>query len=215
MADPAPFTATDLRQRFAHTALPVDPTDVIEYPGSKHWPASLQQRLQATLIPAGVLIPIFDRPASGDGLSVLLTQRAANLTHHAGQVSFPGGRMESTDEHIGATALRETEEEVGIAVDQVAVIGYLEPMPTITGFAVTPVVGLIPAGVEPKADHKEVELTFEVPLSFLLQPANRRVVERDLHGKIFPMIEFHYAGHRIWGATAMMILQLIKVINKN
>jgi len=97
----------------------------------------------------------------------------------------------------------------------VAVIGYLEPMPTITGFAVTPVVGLVPASVEPKADHNEVERTFEVPLSFLLQPANRRIVERDLHGKKFPMIEFHYAGHRIWGATAMMILQFIKVINNN
>jgi 8-oxo-dGTP pyrophosphatase MutT (NUDIX family) len=209
------LTADELRQRFAHTALPSDPTNVIEYPGSRHWPASLQQQLQSTLIPAGVLIPIFSRPDSEHGLSLLLTQRAADLKHHAGQVSFPGGRMEPDDPNVGVTALRETQEEVGIGVDRVSVIGYLEPMPTITGYAVTPVVGLIASGVEPVPDHKEVEFAFEVPLTFLLQPGNQRVVQRELHGKSFPMVEFHYAGHRIWGATAMMILEFIKVLKKN
>lgn len=159
-----------------------------------------------------MLIPIFDRPQSGNGLSLLLTQRAADLKHHAGQVSFPGGRMEAHDANVGAAALREAEEEVGIAVQQVSVIGYLEPMPTITGYAVTPVIGLIEASVEPRPDHQEVEFAFEVPLAFLLQPGNHKVVQRELQGKTFPMIEFHYAGHRIWGATAMMILEFIKII---
>jgi 8-oxo-dGTP pyrophosphatase MutT (NUDIX family) len=209
------FTADELRQRFAHTVLPADPRDVIEYPGSRHWPASLQQQLRSSLIPAGVLIPVFDRPDSEHGLSLLLTQRAADLKHHAGQVSFPGGRMETGDANVGVTALRETQEEVGIGIDLVSVIGFLEPMPTITGYAVTPVIGLIEASVEPVPDHKEVEFAFEVPLSFLLQPHNQQLVARELHGRTFPMVEFHYAGHRIWGATAMMILEFIKVLKKN
>ncbi len=215
MAESAEFTADELRRCLAHTRMPADPTDVIEYPGSRHWPASLQQQLQATLTPAGVLIPIFDRPNSEHGLSILLTQRSADLKNHAGQVSFPGGRMETHDANVCVTALRETHEEVGIAVDQVSVIGYLEPMPTITGYAVTPVVGLIGATVEPVPDHKEVEFAFEVPLAFLLAPGNRRLVQREMHGKTFPMIEFHYAGNRIWGATAMMILELLKLLKKN
>ena len=186
----------------------------MEYPGSRHWPESLQQQLRSTLIPAGVLIPIFNRPDSEHGLSVLLTQRSAALKHHAGQISFPGGHMESSDTNVGITALRETQEEVGIGVDLVSVIGYLEPMPTITGYAVTPVIGLIDASAEPVPDHREVESAFEVPLSFLLQPDNRQVVQRELYGKTLPMIEFHYAGHRIWGATAMMILEFIKVLQK-
>ena len=208
------ITANELRQRFAHTALPADPTQVIEYPGSRHWPADLQQQLRSELTPAGVLIPVFDRPNSEHGLSLLLTQRAADLKHHAGQVSFPGGRMETGDADVGVTALRETQEEVGIGIDLVSVIGFLEPMPTITGYAVTPVIGLIEASVEPVPDHKEVEFAFEVPLSFLLRPDNQRLVERELYGRTLPMVEFHYAGHRIWGATAMMILEFIKVIKK-
>ena len=206
------ITAEELRQRFAHTALPADPTDVIEYPGSRNWPLSLQQQLRSTLIPAGVLIPVFNRTDSEHGLSVLLTQRAAELKHHAGQVSFPGGRMEASDADVCFTALRETEEEVGIGVGLVSVVGYLDPMPTITGYAVTPVVGLIESTVVPVPDHKEVEFAFEVPLSFLLEPGNRQVVQRELHGRRLPMIEFHYQGHRIWGATAMMILQFIKIL---
>jgi 8-oxo-dGTP pyrophosphatase MutT (NUDIX family) len=209
------FTADELRQRFAHTVLPADPRDVIEYPGSRHWPASLQQQLRSSLIPAGVLIPVFDRPDSEHGLSLLLTQRAADLKHHAGQVSFPGGRMETGDANVGVTALRETQEEVGIGIDLVSVIGFLEPMPTITGSAVPPVSGLIEASGEPVPDHTDVEFACEVPLSFLLQPHNQQLVARELHGRTFPMVEFHYAGHRIWGATAMMILEFIKVLKKN
>lgn len=210
MADSSNISVELLRERLADTDLPDDPGRVIELPGSRHWPASLRDQLAAPLTPAGVLIPIFDRQQ--DELSVLLTQRSAALRIHAGQISFPGGRMEPGDVDIEATALRETHEEVGISHDDISVIGYLPAMPTITGYAVTPVVGVIDGAIEAEADHDEVELTFEVPLAFLADPANQRVVERNLHGKIVPMREFHYAGHRIWGATAMMIIEFIKVI---
>ncbi len=204
------ISANSLRQRLAGTKLPADPTDVIALPGSERWPRGLRDQLEASLTPAGVLIPVFDRGDSG--LSVLLTQRSAELKHHAGQISFPGGRMEPDDADIGITALREAHEEVGIAPEQVSVIGYLEPMPTVTGYAVTPVIGLVDASTELEVDRTEVEFAFEVPLSFLLPSGNRRLVERDIHGHKVPMVEFHYDGHRIWGATAFIILSLIKLI---
>ena len=212
MIDPLIITADHLRQRFAGTALPADPTDVIALSGSERWPASLREQLQSTLQPAGVLIAFFDRPDTG--LSMLLTQRSAELNHHAGQISFPGGRMEADDADIGVTALRETHEEVGIAPGQVTVIGYLEAMPTITGYAVTPVVGLVSNTIELNIDRTEVDFTFEVPLSFLLDSGNRRVVDRDLYGQKVPMTEFQYEGHRIWGATAFIILEFIKIVKK-
>ena len=210
MTNSSIITAASIRQKFADTSLPADPTDTIDLPGSQHWPDSLREQLEATLTPAGVLIPIFDRP--GDELSVLLTQRSAELKLHAGQVSFPGGRMEPEDGDIAVTALRETEEEVGISSEHVTVLGYLPAMPTITGYAVTPIVGLVAAAAVPEVDRTEVEFAFEVPLSYLLKPDNRRIVERDLHGKSVPMAEFHYDQHRIWGATAMMIVEFIKVL---
>ena len=206
------ITADRVRQQFADTALPSSPTDVVELPGSRHWPESLRAQLNATLTPAGVLIPIFQREDAG--LTVMLTQRSAELKHHAGQISFPGGRMEDADNDIAHTALRETHEEVGIPSEQVTVVGYLPPMPTITGYAVTPIVGLVDSRAEAIADRSEVEFAFEVPLSFLLESANRQVVERDLHGKMVPMVEYHYAEHRIWGATAMMIIEFIKILKK-
>jgi len=144
----------------------------------------------------------------------MLTQRSAELKHHAGQISFPGGRMEADDSDIAHTALRETHEEVGIPGEQVTVVGYLPAMPTITGYAVTPIVGLVDNVAEAIVDKTEVEFAFEVPMSFLLEEANCQIIERDLHGKKVPMVEYHYDGHRIWGATAMMIVQFIKVLEK-
>ncbi len=135
-----PLTADALRARFAGTQLPADPLDVVMPPGHRRWPQGMRQKLNVPLKPAGVLVPMIERDA---GLSVLLTQRAPHLKHHAGQVSFPGGSMEAHDQDVLATALRETHEEVGIPPDDVDVIGYLRSMPTITGFAVTPVIGLV------------------------------------------------------------------------
>jgi 8-oxo-dGTP pyrophosphatase MutT (NUDIX family) len=210
VANSSIITAAHIRQQFAGTSMPADPTDTIQWPGSQHWPNSLREQLSGDLTPAGVLIPVLDSPAAG--LSVLLTQRSAELKNHGGQISFPGGRMEPEDRDIACTALRETREEVGIGSEHVTVVGYLAPMPTISGYAVTPIVGLVSPAAVLEVDRNEVEFAFEVPLSFLLEPHNRCVVQRELHGKSIPMMEFHYEQHRIWGATAMMLLEFLKVI---
>jgi 8-oxo-dGTP pyrophosphatase MutT (NUDIX family) len=165
--------------------------------------------LTATLTPAGVLIPVMERT---NRLSVLLTQRSAELKHHAGQVSFPGGRMEEHDSDVRVTALRETHEEVGIEPHHVCVIGYLGPMPTITGYAVTPVVGLVSESAQLLIDRTEVEYVFEVPLEFLLDESNDRLVDREFQGRTISMVEFHHEGQRIWGATAQMLLLFRKYI---
>jgi 8-oxo-dGTP pyrophosphatase MutT (NUDIX family) len=167
------------------------------------------EKIASTLKPAGVLIPVRQYDT---GLSVLLTQRSADLKHHAGQVAFPGGRMEESDTDIAVTALRETREEVGIDEAHVSVIGYLEPMPTVTGYAVTPVVGLVDGSVELSIDRTEVEYAFEVPLSFLTERDNHRMVAREWQGLSFSMVEFHFEGQRIWGATAQMLLRFINII---
>jgi len=205
-------TAETLRERLADTRLPVNPLNVTLPPGSGRWPLALRERLTTTLTPAGVLIPVIERATE---LSVLLTQRSAELKHHAGQISFPGGRMEDHDMDVGMTALRETHEEVGIDPRHVSVIGYLGPMPTITGYAVTPVVGLVSDAAHILVDRSEVEYAFEVPLDFLLDDGNDKRVEREFQGQSIPMVEFHYEQRRIWGATAHMVLLLRKyLINK-
>ena len=172
----------------------------------------MREKLAGPLRPAGVLVPIMERP---EGLSVLLTQRAAHLRHHAAQASFPGGRMEPQDPDVLATALRETHEEIGVEPSFVDVIGYLRAMPTITGFAVTPIVGLVPGHLELTIDRTEVDYTFEMPLDFLLDEGNDQLAEREWEGRRFRLREFHYAGERVWGATAYMLLAFRNfVLNK-
>lgn len=199
------LSAAEVIARLSDTTLEADPGGVHLATIDRDWPTGLRERLTANLMPAGVLIPIIDRAA---GLSVLLTRRSAELKHHAGQVSFPGGRMEQHDEDIRHTALRETHEEVGISSDKVHVVGYLPTMPTITGFAVTPVVGLLNDDLSLQIDRTEVEKAFEVPLQFLLDPENQRMSTRDFEGVKIQLAEFHYVGERIWGATASMVVAL-------
>ena len=203
------LSAEELAERLAHTRLPEDP-QAVELPDtSVNWPAHLADRLNNSLKPAGVLIPVFDR---GPDLTILLTERSAELKHHAGQIAFPGGRMEEGDANIASTALRETREEVGILPEQVMVAGYLTPMPTITGYAVTPVVGFVESEAVLELDRSEVQEAFEVPLPFFLDPANEREGTRHYQGRDIPVVEFQFERHRIWGATAHMLLQLRKVI---
>ena len=156
-----------------------------------------------------MLVPIIERANS---LSVLLTQRSAALRLHAGQVSFPGGRMEDADQDIMATALRETHEEVGIAPEWVEIVGYLPPSPTVTGYSVTPVIGLLAGDVEITIDPGEVEAAFEVPLEFLMDSTNEQHSMRTYEGVEMPIVEFHHSGRRVWGATAMMLIQLRKIL---
>jgi 8-oxo-dGTP pyrophosphatase MutT (NUDIX family) len=211
LSDPADITVSLLRERLAGTSAPDDPLDVVIPAGSDRWPRFMRERIQQTLRPAGVLIPLRER--SGE-LSVLLTQRSAELKHHAGQVSFPGGRMEEADLDVVATALRETHEEVGIPPGSISVIGYLRPMLTVTGYAVTPVVGVVSGDVPLQLDRTEVEYAFEVPLAFLLDERNQRAAEREYQGRTIPTIEFHYEEERIWGATAHMLIEFRKLVLK-
>lgn len=206
------ITTSLLRERFAGTCEPVDPLDVVMPRGSESWPAGMRERLSTTLTPAGVLIPLINYGPGG--ISVLFTERSAELKTHAGQVSFPGGRMEPHDPDITTTALRETEEEIGIKKRGVSVIGYLQPMPTITGYAVTPVIGLVAGDVQLTIDTTEVASAFEVPLAFFLDPANRKRVERELHGSRVTMTEYHFEDRRIWGATAFILEKFLNIINK-
>lgn len=211
MSTPKRLTPERLRESLAATRLPDDPTNVVMPPGSEQWPKDLREALTATLKPAGVLVPVIEHR---DELTVLLTRRSAELKHHASQISFPGGRMEEHDPNIEATALRETHEEVGIAPVDVAVVGYLDPMPTVTGYAVTPVVGIMEPPLELSIDTTEVELTFEVPLEFLFDSRNAIASVRRYRGYDLPIIEFHYDGHRIWGATAHILLSLRNKLDK-
>jgi 8-oxo-dGTP pyrophosphatase MutT (NUDIX family) len=206
------MTPDALKARFAGTSLGADPLDVAMPPGLRRWPHAMREKLAGPLKPAGVLVPLMQRD---EGLTVLLTQRAAHLKLHAGQASFPGGRMEPYDEDVRATALRETHEEIGIPPAAIDVIGFLRAMPTITGFAVTPVVGLVSAEAELAIDPVEVEYTFEMPLDYLLDEDNDLLAEREWQGKRFRLKEFHYGGERVWGATAYMLLAFRKlVLNK-
>jgi 8-oxo-dGTP pyrophosphatase MutT (NUDIX family) len=201
--------AADIRERLAGTSLAADPRRVVLPAGFEHWPAELRGGPDAGFKVAGVLIPIILRP---DGLSVLLTRRAAHLRYHAGQVSFPGGRMERGDADVEATALREAHEEVGIRPDEVLIAGYLDPVLTITGYTVTPVVGLIEPTVELAIDPTEVQHAFEVPLAFLLDASNARESARIVNGIPLPVVEFSYASERIWGATANIVIVLRRTL---
>jgi 8-oxo-dGTP pyrophosphatase MutT (NUDIX family) len=205
------LTPGHIRQLLAGTVLPSSPVDVVMPPGSSRWPEPMREQLSGSLKPAGVLVPIIERASE---LTVLLTRRSAELKHHAGQVSFPGGRMEEHDADVEVAALRETHEEVGIESRHISVVGYLRTMPTITGYAVTPVVGMVSAAAELNIDKTEVEYAFEVPLSFLLNSDNDVCAEWQAGDRKVPMVEFHWEGERIWGATAYMILSLRKKLLK-
>jgi 8-oxo-dGTP pyrophosphatase MutT (NUDIX family) len=158
---------------------------------------------------AAVLVPIVAHAA---GLTVLFTQRTAHLKAHSGQVSFPGGRAEPHDASPEETALRETEEEIGLARGRVEVIARLPEYFTRTGFRVTPVVGLVLPPFELSPDPSEVESVFEVPLAFLLDPRNHRRQTREYQGRTVGFYEMPYGDRYIWGATAGMIVNLYRVL---
>ena len=158
---------------------------------------------------AAVLIPLLLRE---EGLSVLLTQRTDHLHDHAGQISFPGGRIDPGDVNPDDTALRESEEEIGLDRAAVEIIGHLPQYLTVSGYSVTPVVGLVKPQAEYVLDAFEVADVFEVPLHFLMDPANHqvRVWESDQGGRRF--YSMPYENRFIWGATAGMLRNLYHLL---
>ncbi|MEZ5842941.1 MAG: CoA pyrophosphatase [Hyphomicrobiaceae bacterium] len=152
---------------------------------------------------AAVLVPV----VAGAPMTLLLTRRTEHLARHAGQVAFPGGRLEPGETALAA-ALREAEEEIGLAPDLVEPLGYLDGYRTGTGFHVTPVVALVTPGFTLALDPHEVAEAFEVPLAFLLDAANHRQDQREWRGRMRSYYAMPYGEHYIWGATAGMIRNL-------
>jgi len=181
------------------------------------WPAGLspdadpllRQFFPPSPVAAAVLIPIVDHQ---DGLSVLLTQRSTQLRQHAGQVSFPGGRIEPTDTGPLEAALRETEEEIGLSRDHVSFAGYLDPHLVLSGYWITPVIGFVRPGFELKLDQREVAATFEVPLVHILDRSNHRARERQLGGTAVQVYDIQFREHDIWGATAGILMALYRLL---
>ncbi|MBV9419726.1 MAG: CoA pyrophosphatase [Alphaproteobacteria bacterium] len=163
---------------------------------------------ERTLTPAAVLVPLILREEP----HVLLTQRTDHLSRHAGQVAFPGGRADPEDISLVETALRETQEETGIDPAFVTVAGYLDAYETGTGYAILPVVGILSDGFALTPHEHEVAHIFEVPLSFLLDPANRVKQSREFQGRQRSFYSYTYNDRYIWGATAAMLINFAERI---
>jgi 8-oxo-dGTP pyrophosphatase MutT (NUDIX family) len=189
--------AAELRRRLARSAAA----------GSAVYGDDGAGRAEAAVTAAAVLVPIIARP---EGLTVLFTRRTAQLKAHSGQISFPGGRAEPGDPSAQHTALREAEEEIGLPPARVELLGQLPEYHTRTGFRVTPVIGLIQPPLEVLPDAREVDEVFEVPLAFLLDPANHRRESREIGGRMASYYVIEHQGRIIWGATAGMLVNLYR-----
>lgn len=165
--------------------------------------------LPAKRTPAAVLVPIVRHE---DELTVLFTERAPHLKHHAGQISFPGGRIEAQDGSALNAALRETEEEIGLSRQHVEVIGYLPPHLIFTGYCVTPVVGVVQPGFDLQIDMGEVAGVFEVPLRYLIDPSHHQAREKQIGEIAVRVYDLPYGERRIWGATAGILMNLYRLL---
>ena len=160
-------------------------------------------------VPAAVLVPLVEREA---GLTVLLTQRAATLKDHAGQISFPGGRIEAEDSDPWHAALREAHEEIGLSANCVEFAGYLPDHVVVSGFRVTPVVGFVTSDYELRVAKSEVHDVFEVPLGFILDAANHKSRSRKLGDLNIDVYDIPYGKRNIWGATAGMLMTFRRLL---
>ncbi|MEM9880615.1 MAG: CoA pyrophosphatase [Pseudomonadota bacterium] len=161
--------------------------------------------------PAGVLVPLVAR--AHDDISVILTQRSPDLSKHAGQVSFPGGRHDASDIDLTSTALREAEEEIGLARQSVTVIGSLNGYRTGTGYQITPVVGTVPLSFQPRPNPDEVADVFEVPLDILMDETNYELRSGHWKGARREYYALDYDNRFIWGATAGILIGMSRLVN--
>jgi 8-oxo-dGTP pyrophosphatase MutT (NUDIX family) len=218
MAAPAPTLAHELpadwRARLRRRVLRV-PDHRLEHcrpAGVVSESAVVRARLRAgwpvPLKVAAVLVPIIDR---ADAPTLLLTVRASHLRRHAGQISFPGGRLEARDADVAAAAVRETEEEIGIAGAAIEPIGFLADHVVQTGYRITPVVALLPPGLRVEPDGTEVAEVFELPLAFVLSAANYRVRRRAIGEVDVDTWELPFGQYNVWGATAGILANLREV----
>lgn len=208
MAVKAP-SLTQIRARLAAARPSADPRQRIFRNVTGPVSQALLDMLERPGRDAAVLLTLLAR---SDGLAVLFTERAAHLKDHAGQISFPGGRVALAEPAVQA-ALREAYEEIGLEPKAVQVLGELDVHLTGTGFAVRPVVGVVTGPFVPRPDPEEVAGVFEVPLEFLLDPANVATREIDRLDTRFRTFELTYGGHRIWGATAAMLMTFRDIIS--
>jgi 8-oxo-dGTP pyrophosphatase MutT (NUDIX family) len=170
---------------------------------------TLRAQLPASLRPAAVLLPISEQQGVP---RLLLTLRSSHLRQHAGQISFPGGSLESSDADPLATAVREAHEEVGIEATFVEPIGFLSDHVVMTGFRITPIVALLRPGYTLRIDAAEVAEVFDLPLETLLDPRSYRLTTRNLRGIDVELTELHYGRHVIWGATAGILQSLREIL---
>lgn len=162
-------------------------------------------------VPAAVLVPLVDRP---EGLSVLLTQRASQLARHAAQIAFPGGRLEPDDPDIASAALREAQEEIGLDPGRVRVFGYLPDHVVISGFRVTPVLGIVAPPFSLELNPAEVAGVFEVPVNHVLDSANHQARMRRVGNEELLLYDIPWQGQNIWGATAGMLLTFVHMLRE-
>jgi len=199
LAPPLPLTHDWIRERLRLAVALSDEPDFQRYThpsGGK-------------VVSAAVLVPLVNRP---QGVTVLLTRRTGHLHDHAGQISFPGGRVDDTDSDRVATALREAAEEIGISPSAVEIMGSLPEWDIPSGFRVTPVVGWLEPPLCLSPDAFEVAEVFEVPLAFVLDPANHERHSDEIKGRRRHYYAMPYQGHHIWGATAGMLHTLYRVL---